>query len=198
MAQQIRKYSNERAEAIDALEQMIEEVQLRQEEFDQLADILEKREEELENAKLIATKALASAQEIKSRYKERGYRESGKQTDLELKIDELNAEVEYLTGKTDDLRKKANRLEAELREKNMQCAKLRDELREQETKSTQSSTSPSSADKDGFLPIDGGDNARGGGKLNQFMSVREEKVGTERFPADGEWVFVPRWGHYQH
>ena len=180
MAQQIEMISRERAEAIEGLEQMIEEVQLRQEEFDELADILEKREEELENAKLIATKALASAQEIKNRYKQRGYRESDKQTDLQMRIDELNAEVEYLKGKTDDLRKKSMRLEAELREKNIQCAKFRDELREQETKSTQSSSTPSSTDKDGFLPVDGGENPRSG-KLNEFMHVREERVGANEF-----------------
>lgn len=184
MAEQMDRIANERAEAIEGLEQMIEEVQLRQEEFDQLADILEKREEELENAKIIATKALASAQEIKTRYKQRGYRESDKQTDLQLRIDELNAEVEYLTGKTDDLRKKSMRLEAELREKNIQCAKLRDELREQETKSTQSSSTPASADKEGFMPVDGGEDTQSdtrGGKLNDFMNVREEGVGGSQF-----------------
>ena len=184
MAEQMGRIAHERAEAIEGLEQMIEEVQLRQEEFDQLADILEKREEELENAKLIATKALASAQEIKTRYKQRGYRESDKQTDLQLRIDELNAEVEYLTGKTDDLRKKSLRLEAELREKNIQCAKLRDELREQETKSTQSSSTPSSTDKEGFMPVDGGEDSKSdtrGGKLNDFMNVHEEGVGASQF-----------------
>jgi chromosome segregation ATPase len=178
MDRQMEKVVYERAEAIDALEQMIEEVQLRQEEFDSLADILELREEELENAKLIATKALASAQEIKTRYKQRGNSGSDKYNDLQIKIDELNAEVEYLTGKTDNLRNKAHRLETELHEKNIQCAKFRDELREQETKSTQGSSASPSQDTAGFMPVDGGE-INGGGKLNEFMSGREENLGSK-------------------
>jgi chromosome segregation ATPase len=167
MATQLQVIMNERAEAIDALEQMIEEVQLRQDEFDQLADILDKREEELENAKLIATKALASAQEIKSRYKVQGSRESDRHANLELKIDELSASVEYLTGKNDKLRNKTLRLEAELQKRNKECAKLRDDVREQETKSTQSSSIGPPAE--GFMPVDEGSRDLKQGKLNNFM-----------------------------
>lgn len=155
MEQTLRQALHERAQAMQGLEQMIEEVQIRQDEYDALSDILETRDEELESAKMIATKALASAQEIKARYKEKGVRESGRQTDLHLEIDELTASIEYLTGKNDKLRTKAKRLEMELHDKNKECAKLRDDVREYETKSTQSSSFASSVspDKDGFIPF---------------------------------------------
>lgn len=169
ISRQLRAVMNERAEAIDALEQMIEEVQVRQEDFDQLADILDTREEELENAKLIATKALASAQEIKNRYKEKGNRESSKQEDLHLRIDELNASVEYLTDKGDKLKKKTMRLEAELHHKNKECAKLRDDVREAETKSTQSS-SFDSAERKGFTSLTEGQAEDREGKMDAFLN----------------------------
>jgi chromosome segregation ATPase len=169
MRKQMSNISKERMEAINALEQLIDEVQLRQEEFDELARILDKREEELENAKLIATKALASAQNIKQKYKHRGYVESDKQADLQLKVDELIAEVEYLTQKSNEWRLKSTRLETELQKRNVQFSQMREELREQETKSTHSSSTPS-LDKDGFLAVDGANSI--GGKENDSIDAK--------------------------
>eukprot|EP00547_Thalassionema_nitzschioides_P005771 CAMPEP_0194218736 /NCGR_PEP_ID=MMETSP0156-20130528/24481_1 /TAXON_ID=33649 /ORGANISM="Thalassionema nitzschioides, Strain L26-B" /LENGTH=1350 /DNA_ID=CAMNT_0038948201 /DNA_START=8 /DNA_END=4060 /DNA_ORIENTATION=+ len=155
MEKTLKQALYERAQAMQGLEQMIEEVQIRQDEYDALSDILETRDEELESAKMIATKALASAQEIKARYKEKGALESSRQTDLQLEIDELTASIEYLTGKNDKLRTKSKRLEMELHGKNKECAKLRDDVRDYETKSTQGSSfnSSISTDKDGFMPL---------------------------------------------
>jgi chromosome segregation ATPase len=127
VASSLEALSNEKDEVVDALEQVLNEVQGRDEEIETLTDILEKRDEELEHAKIIATKAIAQAQEIQNKYKEKNSRESSSKADLESKIESLNVSLEFLASKNEDLQKKTARLEAEVREKSVQIARLKEE-----------------------------------------------------------------------
>jgi len=191
LTQKIKAALNDRLEASKDLEHMIEEVQMRQEEYDALGNILETREEELESAKMIATKALASAQEIKTHYRERGAIESDRQTDLQLKIDELTASIEYLTSKNDKLRHRISRIEMELHERNKECAKLKDDIREYETSSKHSSSfnSALSTDKDGFIPLANLPDSKDG-NISSFLlmdngfSIPDEMCETRSHPKN--------------
>jgi chromosome segregation ATPase len=122
VASTLEALSNETDEVVDALEQILNEVQGRDEEIETLTDILEKRDEELEHAKIVATKAIAQAQEIQNKYKEKNSRESSSKADLESKIESLNVSLEFLASKNEDLQKKTARLEAEVREKSVDCS----------------------------------------------------------------------------
>mmetsp|Transcript_30634 Transcript_30634/g.43475 ORF Transcript_30634/g.43475 Transcript_30634/m.43475 type:complete len:484 (+) Transcript_30634:113-1564(+) len=186
LVSQIDIVMKERSEAIDALEQMIHEVQIRQDELDELNDMLENREEELEHAKLIATKALASAQEIKTRYKNKGY---DMQAGYKSKVEELTASVDYLTSKNDKLRKQQSRLESELREKNREVVRLRDQMRDQTFLPRGTFASSQS---DGFLPMkdtvngfisldsqmESTDKQKKRGKMNEFMLLENGFAGS--------------------
>jgi hypothetical protein len=159
MIRQMEVIVSERTEAFEALEQVINEVHIREDELDSLSTVLEKRDNELENAKIIATKALAQAQEIKSKYMQKGFRESDRHAELQIQIDELSASLDFLNEKNDKLRSKTLRLETELRDKNMECIRLRDTLRDaahqeesHEEKSVRSDFSL--VDEHGFLPLD--------------------------------------------
>ena len=173
LGDQLEMISRERKEAVEALEQMIKEVQIREAELEELTEVINQREEELDNAKLIATKALASAQEIKTRYKEKGVRDSDRNTEYKLMIDELNASIEFLTGKNDKLKARSNRLENELHEKNVECARLRDELKDSKENGGSSSSLGRGFEADGFFPLEPQQQGVGGrnssGKMNDFM-----------------------------
>ena len=115
LEQRYNKVNGEKEEVIAALEDVIHEVQSREEEIESLASILRKRDEELDHAKLIATKALASAQEMKSRYKEKGGRDSAQNGDLKNKIEHLNGQLEVVLKKNESLQRRTAALEAELK-----------------------------------------------------------------------------------
>jgi chromosome segregation ATPase len=117
----LKKVNGEKAEVIAALEGVIHEVQNREDEIESLSDLLHKRDEELERAKIIATKALASAKDIQKRYKEKE-RNSG----LFEKMDELHDDIDMLNSKNDTLERKISMLERDLRERNMECKRLKD------------------------------------------------------------------------
>ena len=126
VAEKLELLLNEKEDVVDALEQVLNEVQGRDEEIESLTELLEKRDEELEHAKIIATKAIAQAQEFQNKYKVRNSRESASKADLETKIESLNVSLEFLAAKNEDLQKKTSRLESELREKEIESARLKD------------------------------------------------------------------------
>lgn len=119
LEQRYNKVNGEKEEVIAALEDVIHEVQSREEEIESLASILRKRDEELDHAKLIATKALASAQEMKSRYKEKGGRDSAQNSELKNKIEHLSEQIEFLSKKNESLQRRTATLEAELQDRNI-------------------------------------------------------------------------------
>ena len=100
-------------------------MQGRDEEIESLTEILEKRDEELEHVKILATKAIAQAQEIQNRYKEKGARDSDRKADLAMKIDSMNISMQFLTEKNKELQDKVTRLEQELEDKELECAMLK-------------------------------------------------------------------------
>ena len=175
MARQMEDVVSERAEAFEALEQVINEVHIREDELDSLSTVLEKRDNELENAKIIATKALAQAQEIKAKYLEKGFRESDRHVELQIQIDELSASLDFLNEKNDKLRSKVVQLETELREKNMECIRLKDALRDAagpQEKAPVISDFSALVDEHGFLPLDLSDTNSPilkAGKMDEFM-----------------------------
>ena len=122
----LKKVTGEKAEVIAALEGVINEVQNREDEIESLSELLHRRDEELQHAKIIATKALQSAKDIQKRYKEKDNdRHSGM-----LEIDELNDRVEMLTSQNETLQRKISMLERDLRDRNLECKRLKDQLRQ--------------------------------------------------------------------
>jgi hypothetical protein len=170
----------EKAEVVEALEQVIGEVQSREDEIEALTSILRKRDEELEHAKLIATKAIASAQEIKTRYKEKGAMQSDLKDQYREQIDELNESLVYVTEKHDLLKQKTQRLEADLRNKAMECARLKDLLNDAAAQGA-TRDPPSSKSSQGFLPMDNGNASNGTKKGIQLM-----EKGFEPFEEDSQ------------
>jgi mediator of RNA polymerase II transcription subunit 21 len=118
------KVSKERNEVITALEEVINEVQSREDEIDALAVVIRNRETELEHAKLIATRALSQAQEIKTKYRERGAN-----SELEKDVFDLNSQVDQLKKKNESLQSKLSRLEEELTRREGECSELHDQIR---------------------------------------------------------------------
>ena len=175
IVRQMNDTIEERNDAVDALEEVIQEVNIREEELDSLVTVLEKRDNELENAKIIAIKALASAQEIKSKYLEKGARESDRHVEFRIQIDELSTSVEFLNDKNDKMRCKTLRLETELREKNLECIRLRDALRNDSQKNDPDDDPIVSnyglVDQHGFLPLDLKETRKPSkiGKMDEFM-----------------------------
>jgi chromosome segregation ATPase len=123
----LKKVNGEKAEVIAALEGVIHEVQNREDEIDSLSDLLHKRDEELEHAKIIATKALASAKDIQKRYKDK---EKELNSGLFEKMDELHDDIDMLNSKNETLERKISMLERDLRERNNECKRLKDQLRQ--------------------------------------------------------------------
>jgi hypothetical protein len=123
----LKKVNGEKAEVIAALEGVIHEVQNREDEIESLSDILHKRDEELEHAKTIATKALSSAKDIQKRYKDK---EKEVSSGLFEKMDELHDDIDMLNSKNDTLERKISMLERDLRERTLECKRLKDQLRQ--------------------------------------------------------------------
>ncbi|KAL7574508.1 hypothetical protein ACA910_015865 [Epithemia clementina (nom. ined.)] len=194
LSERLQKATSERAEVIAALEEVIHEVQNREEEIESYAKLLAQRDDELEHAKLIAQKAIASAQAIQNRAKEKGTK---RQSELEDKISNLQSTVDFLADKNDHLEKRAAMLERELngqkgsdpqgsvplrrspeKEDKSHKSELTKSTRSGRSKSTRSSR-PKSAKKND--------------RLNDFVSRTSEKVDehgfailkdeTEQFPS---------------
>ncbi|CAJ1941409.1 unnamed protein product [Cylindrotheca closterium] len=123
----LQKLTHEKSEVINALEGVINEVQNREDEIESLTEILQRRDEELQHAKIIATKALQSAKDIQKRYKEK---EKDRHTDMMEKMDELHDSIGVLSSKNDSLQRKISMLERELRDRNIECRRLKDQLRQ--------------------------------------------------------------------
>jgi chromosome segregation ATPase len=155
LEERFRKVQGERAEVMNALGDLIGEVQSRDDEIEALALILKKRDEELEHAKLIATKALASAQDLKARCRSL---ESGRQADMSEKISELNSSVEYLTKTNEGLERKTSKMERVLQEREKECNELHEQLKRKEKVRSRLSErlDEKKLDDDGFQSIDGG------------------------------------------
>lgn len=123
----LKKLNTEKSEVINALEGVINEVQNREDEIEALTEILERRDEELQHAKIIATKALASAKDIQNRYKQK---DQDRQSDMMERIDELNDNIEVLTRENDSNQRKISMLERDVRDRNLECRRLRDQLKQ--------------------------------------------------------------------
>ena len=123
----LKKANSEKAEVIAALEGVINEVQNREDEIESLSELLQRRDEELQHAKIIATKALASAKDIQKRYKDK---DEGRHSDLMGRMDEVSDNVDRLTTKNESLQRKISSLERELRDRNLECKRLKDQLRQ--------------------------------------------------------------------
>ena len=102
-------------------------MQNREDEIEALTEILERRDEELQHAKIIATKALASAKDIQNRYKQK---DQDRQSDMMERIDELNDNIEVLTRENDSNQRKISMLERDVRDRNLECRRLRDQLKQ--------------------------------------------------------------------
>ena len=123
----LKKANSEKAEVIAALEGVINEVQNREDEIENLSELLQRRDEELQHAKIIATKALQSAKDIQKRYKDK---DEGRHSDLMSRMNEVSDNVDRLTTKNESLQRKVISLERELRDKNLECKRLKDQLRQ--------------------------------------------------------------------
>ena len=80
----------------------------------------------MQHAKIIATKALQSLKDIQKRYKEK---ENDCHSVLES-MDEHNEKVDVLTSKNKTLQRKISMLEQDLRDQNLECKRLKDQLRQ--------------------------------------------------------------------
>lgn len=149
----LKKANGERKEVMNALGDLIGEVQSREDEIEALALILKKRDEELEHAKLIATKALASAQDLKSRC--RGLEEN-RQTDMSDKLSELNSSVDFLSKKNNSLERKTAKMEKALQDKELECSDLRNQRNRSNTNKSRhfSNEEEKKLDDDSFQAID--------------------------------------------
>lgn len=125
--QSLKKATAEKAEVIAALEGVINEVQNREDEIESLSELLQRRDEELQHAKIIATKALQSAKDIQKRYKDK---DEDRHSDLMGRMNEVSDNVDRLTAKNESLQRKISSLERELRDRNLECKRLKDQLRQ--------------------------------------------------------------------
>jgi len=106
---------------------VINEVQNREDEIESMSELLQRRDEELQHAKIIATKALQSAKDIQKRYKDK---DEGRHSDLMERMNEVSDNVDRLTTKNESLQRKIFSLERELRDRNLECKRLKDQLRQ--------------------------------------------------------------------
>jgi len=127
----LQKANAEKAEVIAALEGVINEVQSREDEIESLSDLLQRRDEELQHAKIIATKALASAKDIQKRYKDKN---EGRHSSLMGRMNDVSDNVDRLTTKNESLQRKISSLERDLRDRNLECKRLKDQLRQLDAK----------------------------------------------------------------
>jgi chromosome segregation protein len=123
----LKKANSEKSEVIAALEGVINEVQNREDEIESLSELLHRRDEELEHAKIIATKALQSAKDIQKRYKDK---DKDRESVAYDQIDELNDNINELTSKNDTLNRKISTLERDHRDKNLECKRLKEQLKQ--------------------------------------------------------------------
>ncbi|KAG7336690.1 hypothetical protein IV203_024643 [Nitzschia inconspicua] len=123
----LKKATAEKAEVIAALEGVINEVQNREDEIESLSELLQRRDEELQHAKIIATKALQSAKDIQKRYKDK---DQGRHSDLMERMNEVSSNVDRLTSQNESLQLKIKSLERDLRDRNLECKRLKDQLRQ--------------------------------------------------------------------
>lgn len=127
----LQKANSEKAEVIAALEGVINEVQNREDEIESLSELLQRRDEELQHAKIIATKALASAKDIQMRYKDKT---EGRHSDLMGRMHEVSDSVDKLTAKNEQLQRKVTSLERDLRDRSLECKRLKDQLKQIDAK----------------------------------------------------------------
>jgi predicted nucleic acid-binding Zn-ribbon protein len=123
----LKKATAEKAEVIAALEGVINEVQNREDEIESLSELLQRRDEELQHAKIIATKALQSAKDIQKRYKDK---DQDRHTDLMDRMNEVSDNVDRLSTQNESLQLKIKSLERDLRDRNLECKRLKDQLRQ--------------------------------------------------------------------
>lgn len=143
----LKKTQGEKAEVIAALEGVINEVQNREDEIESLSDLLHRRDEELQHAKIIATKALQSAKDIQKRFKDR---DKSQQSELMQRMDELSDNVDTLSSKNETLQRKIAMLERDLRDRNLECKRLKDQLRQIDGGSFRDSRDPVKDDGSAF------------------------------------------------
>lgn len=127
----LQKANEEKAEVISALEGVINEVQNREDEIESLSELLQQRDEELQHAKVIATKALASAKDIQKRYKDKS---EGRHSDLMGRMNDVSDNIDRLTSKNEALQRHISTLERDLRDRNLECKRLKDQLRQIDAK----------------------------------------------------------------
>jgi conjugal transfer/entry exclusion protein len=166
----LKKVNGEKAEVIAALEGVINEVQNREDEIESLSDLLQRRDEELQHAKIIATKALQSAKDIQKRFKDKD-----RQSDLLVRMDELTDNVDELASRNETLQRKISMLERELRDRNLECKRLKDQLRQIDGKQLRGNDS-SRVNEDTF-------SSRGSIKDNgSAISMQSTYASTRSFP----------------
>jgi hypothetical protein len=190
----LQKNQKEKAEVIAALEGVINEVQNREDEIESLSELLQRRDEELEHAKIIATKALQSAKDIQKRFKDR---DKTQQSELMQRLDELSDNVDTLSNKNETLQRKIGMLERDLREKNLECKRLMDQLRH---------TDGVNIFRDGSAPVkdDGssfthstfesstrGDGSRAGVRIHTASSIDPEGLGMGNDPFSPSETISP-------
>ena len=180
----LKKNQKEKAEVIAALEGVINEVQNREDEIESLSDLLQRRDEELEHAKIIATKALQSAKDIQRRFKDR---DTAQQSELMQRLDELSDNVDTLSSKNEMLQRKIGMLERDLREKNLECKRLMDQLRFADGNNAfRDTTGPSKDDASSFthstFESSRGDNSRAGVRIQTGSSMDPEGAGMRTNP----------------
>eukprot|EP00934_Nitzschia_sp_Nitz4_P008813 Nitzschia sp. Nitz4//scaffold40_size135432//82134//87650//NITZ4_003253-RA/size135432-processed-gene-0.70-mRNA-1//-1//CDS//3329551246//8803//frame0 len=122
----LKTVQSEKAEVIAALEGVINEVQNRDDHIESLSELLQRRDEELQHAKIIATKALQSAKDIQKRFKDK---DKNMHSGMQGQVDELMDTVDALNGKNETLQRKISMLERDLRDRNLECKRLKDQLR---------------------------------------------------------------------
>jgi chromosome segregation protein len=173
----LKKTQGEKAEVIAALEGVINEVQNREDEIESLSELLHRRDEELQHAKIIATKALESAKDIQKRFKAR---DKTQQSDLLQRMDELSDNVDTLSNKNETLQRKIAMLERDLRDRNLECKRLKDQLRHIDANSLRDSRDPIKDDGSAFTHSTYGSSRGDGSKglrLNTGASLEPDGIG---------------------
>ncbi|KAL3922387.1 MAG: hypothetical protein SGILL_002230 [Bacillariaceae sp.] len=193
----LKKATAEKAEVIAALEGVINEVQNREDEIESLSELLQRRDEELQHAKIIATKALQSAKDIQKRYKDK---DQDRHSDLMDRMNDVSDNVDRLTTQNESLQLKIKSLERDLRDRNLECKRLKDQLRQIDGKSmlkddvsaisTQSTYSMSHSGS-----INGARGTDGDHRLDPPMALNTESFSPSTSPRDGSDNFEAVFGN---